>query len=43
MYHDLKLAVGDGTQVDFLGRWGGVVPTEAEIAQKISRLEVIVT
>jgi 2-oxoglutarate ferredoxin oxidoreductase subunit alpha len=42
MYQDVKLAVGDGVIVDFLGRWGGVVPTEAEIESKLRRLEVVV-
>jgi 2-oxoglutarate ferredoxin oxidoreductase subunit alpha len=40
MVQDLKLAVGDDVTVDFLGRWGGVVPTEQEIESKLSRLEV---
>jgi pyruvate/2-oxoacid:ferredoxin oxidoreductase alpha subunit len=42
MYQDLKLAVGDGTRVDFLGYCGGVVPTEVEIVKKIQKSEVIV-
>jgi 2-oxoglutarate ferredoxin oxidoreductase subunit alpha len=41
MYQDVKLAVGDGVTVDFLGKWGGLVPTEAEIEQKLKRLEVV--
>jgi len=41
MYQDVKLAVGDGVTVDFLGRWGGLVPTEAEIEHKLTRLEVV--
>jgi 2-oxoglutarate ferredoxin oxidoreductase subunit alpha len=41
MYEDVKLAVGDGVTVDFLGKWGGIVPTEAEIEQKLRRLEVL--
>lgn len=41
MYEDVKLAVGDGVTVGFLGKWGGVVPTEAEIASKLRRLEVV--
>jgi 2-oxoglutarate ferredoxin oxidoreductase subunit alpha len=40
MIQDLKLTVGDGVTVDFLGRWGGVVPTESEIESKLRRLEV---
>ena len=35
MFEDLKLAVGDGVPVDFLGSWGGIVPTEIEIEQKV--------
>ncbi len=27
--------------VDFLGKWGGIVPTEAEIESKLRRLEVV--
>jgi len=42
MYQDVKLAVGDGVTVDFLGKWGGVVPTEAEIESKLRRLEMVV-
>jgi 2-oxoglutarate ferredoxin oxidoreductase subunit alpha len=41
MLQDVELAVGSGVTVDFLGRWGGVVPTEAEIESKLKRLEVI--
>jgi 2-oxoglutarate ferredoxin oxidoreductase subunit alpha len=41
MVQDVKLAVGNSVTVDFLGRWGGVVPTEAEIEAKLRRLEVI--
>ncbi|MGA3404102.1 MAG: 3-methyl-2-oxobutanoate dehydrogenase subunit VorB [Candidatus Bathyarchaeia archaeon] len=41
MYEDVRLAVGDGVTVDFLGRWGGIVPTEKEIERKIQRLEVV--
>lgn len=42
MYEDVKLAVGDGVTADFLGKWGGIVPSEAEIEQKLRRLEVLV-
>jgi 2-oxoglutarate ferredoxin oxidoreductase subunit alpha len=42
MYEDLKLAVGNEVPVDFLGRWGGIVPTEMEIEQNVRRLEMIV-
>ncbi len=42
MYEDVKLSVGDGVTVDFLGKWGGLVPTEAEIERKLQRLEVVV-
>jgi 2-oxoglutarate ferredoxin oxidoreductase subunit alpha len=41
MYEDVKLAVGDGVTVDFLGKWGGIVPTEAEIESKLRRLEMV--
>jgi 2-oxoglutarate/2-oxoacid ferredoxin oxidoreductase subunit alpha len=41
MVEDVKLAVGDGVTVDFLGKWGGIVPTEAEIESKLRRLEVV--
>jgi 2-oxoglutarate ferredoxin oxidoreductase subunit alpha len=41
MVDDVRLAVGDGVTVDFLGKWGGVVPTEAEIESKLKRLEVV--
>lgn len=42
MYEDVRLAVGGGVTVDFLGKWGGIVPTEAEIEAKLRRLEVVV-
>lgn len=42
MFEDVKLAVGDGVTLDFLGKWGGVVLTEAEIESKLRRLEVVV-
>jgi 2-oxoglutarate ferredoxin oxidoreductase subunit alpha len=41
MIQDVKLTVGADVIVDFLGRWGGVVPTESEIESKIKRLEVL--
>jgi 2-oxoglutarate ferredoxin oxidoreductase subunit alpha len=41
MFEDVRLAVGDSAVVDFLGRWGGIVPTEAEIESKLRRLEVV--
>jgi len=41
MYEDVRLAVGEGVTVDFLGKWGGVVPTEAEVQNKLRRLEVV--
>jgi len=41
MVEDVKLAVGDGVSVDFLGKWGGIVPTEAEIDSKLTHLEMI--
>jgi 2-oxoglutarate ferredoxin oxidoreductase subunit alpha len=41
MFEDVRLAVGDSAVVDFLGRWGGLVPTEAEIESKLRRLEVV--
>jgi len=41
MVEDVKLAVGTGVTVDFVGKWGGTVPTEAEIESKIRRLEVV--
>jgi len=41
MYEDVKLAVGDGVTVDFLGKWGGVVPTEVEVENKLKHLEVV--
>lgn len=42
MYQDVKLAVGDKVTVSFLGKWGGIVPTEAEIEARLQRLEVAV-
>jgi 2-oxoglutarate ferredoxin oxidoreductase subunit alpha len=42
MLEDVKLAVGDGVTVDFVGKWGGLVPTEAEIESKFRRLEAVV-
>jgi 2-oxoglutarate ferredoxin oxidoreductase subunit alpha len=41
MIEDVKLSVGSGVTVNFLGKWGGVVPTEAEIESKLRRLEVV--
>jgi len=41
MLQDVKLAVGDSVTVDFLGKWGGIVPTEAEIEKKLHRLEMV--
>jgi len=41
MIEDVRLAVGTGTKVDFLGRWGGIVPTEREIERKIQRVQVV--
>ena len=41
MLQDVKLATGDSVTVDFLGRWGGVVPTESEIESKLRRLEMV--
>jgi 2-oxoglutarate ferredoxin oxidoreductase subunit alpha len=41
MIQDVKLAVGSGVGVDFLGKWGGLVPTELEIESKLRRLEVV--
>ena len=41
MVEDVKLAVGAGVTVDFLGKWGGIVPTEAEIEGKVRGLEVV--
>jgi 2-oxoglutarate ferredoxin oxidoreductase subunit alpha len=41
MIQDVKLAVGDGVTVDFLGKWGGLVPTESEIESKLRKLEVV--
>jgi 2-oxoglutarate ferredoxin oxidoreductase subunit alpha len=40
MIQDVKLTVGNDVTVDFLGKWGGVVPTESEIESKLRRLEV---
>jgi 2-oxoglutarate ferredoxin oxidoreductase subunit alpha len=41
MIQDVKLTVGNDVRVDFLGRWGGIVPTEAEIESKLRQLEVL--
>ncbi len=41
MIQDVKLAVGNDVAVDFLGKWGGVVPTEVEIESKLRHLEVV--
>ena len=41
MIQDVKLAVGEDVTVDFLGRWGGLVPTESEIESKLRKLEVV--
>jgi 2-oxoglutarate ferredoxin oxidoreductase subunit alpha len=41
MLQDVKLAVATNATVNFLGRWGGLVPTEAEIENKLRRLEVV--
>ena len=41
MCEDVRLAVGSQVTVDFLGRWGGIVPTEQEIERKVQRLEVV--
>ncbi len=41
MLEDVKLAAGDGVTVDFIGRSGGLVPTEVEIESKLRRLEVV--
>ena len=41
MIQDVKLTVGNDVTVDFLGKWGGVVPTEAEIESKLRQLEVV--
>jgi 2-oxoglutarate ferredoxin oxidoreductase subunit alpha len=41
MIEDVKLSVGSDVIVDFLGKWGGVVPTEAEIESKLGKLEVV--
>lgn len=41
MLQDVKLAAGDSVTVDFLGKWGGLVPTEMEIESKLRKLEVV--
>jgi 2-oxoglutarate ferredoxin oxidoreductase subunit alpha len=41
MIEDVKLAVGDGVTLDFLGKWGGLVPSELEIESKLRKLEVV--
>jgi len=41
MIQDVKLAVGEGVTVDFLGKWGGLVPTESEIESKLRKLEAV--
>jgi len=41
MVEDVRLAVGENATVDFYGKWGGLVPTEAEIEARLLRLEVI--
>jgi len=41
MVEDVILSVGKGVTVDFLGKWGGVVPTEGEIENKVRGLEVV--
>lgn len=41
MIEDVKLAVGESVVVDFLGKWGGIVPTESEIENKLRRLEAV--
>jgi len=41
MVEDVRLAVGGETRVDFLGKWGGLVPTEREIEHKIQTVEVV--
>jgi len=41
MIEDVRLAVGSGVVIDFLGRWGGIVPTEREIEREVQRLEVV--
>lgn len=35
MLEDVKLAVGDGTKVEFYGRTGGGIPSEEEIIKKV--------
>jgi len=40
MIQDVRLSVGSGAIVDFLGKWGGLVPTEVEIESKLRHLEV---
>ncbi len=40
MIEDVRLAVGSEATIDFLGRWGGIVPTEREIEREVQRLEV---
>ncbi|MGD0422346.1 MAG: 3-methyl-2-oxobutanoate dehydrogenase subunit VorB [Candidatus Bathyarchaeia archaeon] len=40
MIEDVRLAVGSGVTIDFLGRWGGIIPTEREIEREVHRLEV---
>jgi 2-oxoglutarate ferredoxin oxidoreductase subunit alpha len=40
MIEDVRLAVGSGVTIDFLGRWGGILPTEQEIEREVQRLEV---
>jgi len=41
MIQDVRLSVGSGVVLDFLGKWGGLVPTELEIESKLRRLEVV--
>ena len=41
MCEDVRLAVGDGVTVDFLGKWGGLVPSEREIERKVQLLEMV--
>jgi len=41
MIEDVRLAVGSGVTVNFLGRWGGIVPTERELEREIRRLEMV--
>jgi hypothetical protein len=41
MIEDVRLAVGSGVTVNFLGRWGGLVTTEQEIAREVQKLEVV--